>query len=493
MKKKVKSIRLKLFLTLCITLVIIIAVIILINSFVLEKFYTYSKQKKLLQAYDIVNNYYLGIFPDIDINIELEKIAVNNDFDILIKNDRNETLYITSKNFSTNYSIRKFVSLNKEDSNLIYQNEKLQMIKVPDEQSGLSFILLEGRLDNGYSLYIRVAITSIQESVKISNDFLCLMGGIIIIVSGIIVSIISKHFTEPITEISEIADQMSKLDFSRKYEENGIDDEISALGKSINVMSDTLEKTITRLRQNNMALERDIEEKSKIDEMRKQFISDVSHELKTPIALIQGYAEGLVENVTTDEESKKFYAEVILDEAEKMDKLVKRLLELMKLEYGEQQFEEKEFNIIELIEEVIKKQKVVFDEKKIDVKLENTDPIYVKADDFYIEQVLTNYITNAIKNVKEIDGKKEINISIEYKETKVRVNVANTGKQIPEEDMPRIWNRFYKIDESRNRQDGGTGIGLAIVKAIMNNYGNEYGVNNLENGVEFYFEVDRQE
>ena len=114
-------------------------------------------------------------------------------------------------------------------------------------------------------------------------------------------------------------------------------------GRSINILSDKLENTIKELKQNNIELEKDIEERSKIDEMRKQFISDVSHELKTPIALIQGYAEGLVDNVATDAESKKFYSEVILDEANKMDKLVKQLLELMKLEYGKREFNDKEF------------------------------------------------------------------------------------------------------------------------------------------------------
>src|SRR5699024_8761032 len=123
-----------------------------------------------------------------------------------------------------------------------------------------------------------------------------------------------------------------------KYRLTDTDDEINELGKNINTMSDKLESTIKQLRENNSELEKDIEEKSKIDEMRKQFISDVSHELKTPIALIQGYAEGLIENVNTDEESRKFYAEVILDESNKMDTLVKQLLELMKLEYGKREF-----------------------------------------------------------------------------------------------------------------------------------------------------------
>lgn len=257
-------------------------------------------------------------------------------------------------------------------------------------------------------------------------------------------------------------------------------------------MSDKLEITIKQLRDNNIELEKDIEEKSKIDEMRKQFISDVSHELKTPIALIQGYAEGLIENVNDDEESRKFYAEVILDESNKMDALVKQLLELMKLEYGKRDFNNDNFDVVELINEVIRKCKVMIDEKKINIKFEIKEPIMVYADEFYIEQVVTNYFTNAIKHAMDVDGNKEIEIKVEKKENKVRISVFNTGENIPEEHIQKIWGRFYKEDTSRNRANGGTGIGLALVKAIMNNYQNNYGVINRENGVEFYFELDEK-
>jgi len=226
--------------------------------------------------------------------------------------------------------------------------------------------------------------------------------------------------------------------------------------------------------------------------MRKQFVSDVSHELKTPISLIQGYAEGLVENVNSDEENKNFYANVILDEANKMDKLVKRLLELMKLEYDEINFNDTNFDIVELINETIRISKVKLQEENIEVCFEEHDSIYVFADDFYIEQVVSNYFTNAIKNVKEVNGKKQIKISIEKSEEqgKVRISVFNTGKHISDENLERIWNRFYKADTARSRVKGGTGIGLALVKAIMSKYNNSYGVENVEDGVEFYFELN---
>ena len=341
-------------------------------------------------------------------------------------------------------------------------------------------------------MYIKLPLQFIYDSVKISNTFLYLIGGATVIISGIVTMFIAKRFTEPILELNDIAKRMAKLDFSKKYQENGAEDEINNLGKSINEMSRKLETTIKQLRTSNTELERDIEEKSKIDEMRRTFISDVSHELKTPIALIQGYSEGLIENVNSDEENRKFYAEVIQDEANKMDKLVKELLELMKLEYGGRKFNNTNFNIVELVNEVIRKSKVMLEEKKVKIEFNLSEEINVFADDFYIEQVISNYITNAIKHVKEIDGKKVISIvnEVNIEKNKVRVKIFNTGENIAEEHINRIWNRFYKVDESRNRTDGGTGIGLSFVKAIMNNYGNRYGVTNKDDGVEFYFDLD---
>ena len=131
-------------------------------------------------------------------------------------------------------------------------------------------------------------------------------------------------------------------------------------------------------------------------------------------------------------------------------------------------------------------------DKQVEVELKSPEEINVIADDFYIEQVITNYLTNAIKHVEEVNGEKSIVIEnvVNVEKNKVKIKVFNTGINIKEEDLTRIWNRFYKVDESRNRADGGTGIGLSFVKAIMSNYKNDYGVINKDNGVEFYFELD---
>lgn len=491
-KDKFKSVRFKLFFIMCVVILIIVLFLILINSIVLENFYIYSKTATIKQVYQKVNNYYASENPNINLETELKKIAYKNNFDILIKTDTNLIIFTSDKEFlSSTYILKDINEITRENINT--QNDKKNNLNIKittDETNNINYMFLTGILNNGYVLYIRMPISPIKESVKISNTLLLMIGGVTLAVAGVVASFISKKFTNPILQLNDIANKMAKLDFSQKYRVTDTEDEINELGRSINTMSDKLETTIKQLQKSNIELEKDIEEKSKIDDMRKQFISDVSHELKTPIALIQGYAEGLIENVSTDEESRRFYAEVILDETNKMDRLVKQLLELMKLEYGKKEFNNEKFDINELINEVIRKCEVMLQKNNIQVEFESKKPIYVWADEFYIEQVVTNYFTNAIKHTEEIGNNKKIKITVKQLNDKMRITVFNTGKTIPEEDLTRIWGRFYKVDSSRNRQDGGTGIGLALVKAIMNNYQNEYGVNNKKDGVEFYFDVD---
>ena len=492
--EKFKSIRMKLFLTLSIVTILIIALLIVMNSIVLESFYTMSKINTVKREFQTINNLYIKDDPAVLRKIKND--AISNNFDIMIENENEILLFSTNENFTNainqNNDIASHFNIQDDEQQTpIFSQNNYIIRKVVT--NGLNCILLTGQLDNGYRIYIQIPISAIEESVKISNNLLLIIGLISIVIAGVAASYVSKKFTNQILEINVIANKMSKLDFSQKYQPTDADDEINELGKSINLMSDKLESTIKQLRSSNNQLERDIEEKSKIDEMRKQFISDVSHELKTPIALIQGYAEGLLENVNADEESRKYYAEVILDESNKMDKLVRQLLELMKLEYGKREFNNHEFDICELIKEVIRKCDVMLKEKKIDdIRFETDKEIKVLADDFYIEQAFTNYLTNAIKNTKEIAGEKYIQIKtvINKEKNNVRISVFNTGNNISEENLDRIWGRFYKVDESRNRNDGGSGIGLSLVRAIMNNYNSKYGVENKENGVEFYFDVN---
>ncbi len=493
-KEKLKSVRFKLFITMCIVITIIVLCLIVANSVVLETFYLYAKTETVRKVYQQVEKYYQSDAIEASkVERELRRIAFNNNFDIFIKAENDVFIFSTDKDFyETLGRINEMLEVENQNNKIIYKDNDIVIRKVNDTDNNLNYLLLSGVLSNGYSLYIRIPVMPIEESVKISNNVLIFIGGITILISAFIASFVSRKFTAPILQLNDITKNMAKLDFSKKYRITDTEDEINELGSNVNKMSDRLEKTIKQLRKNNIQLEKDIEEKSKIDEMRKQFISDVSHELKTPIALIQGYAEGLIENVNTDEESRKFYAEVILDESNKMDKLVKQLLELMKLEYEKREFNNQKFDIIELIKEVIRKCHVMIEEHNIKIKFDDTKPIYVNADDFYIDQVITNYFTNAIKHCEEVDKEKTIEIKIkEIDDNKVKIAVFNTGKNIDEEQLERIWVRFYKIDSSRNREDGGSGIGLALVKAIMSNYDNQYGVTNKKNGVEFYIELPK--
>lgn len=488
MEPKRMTLQSKLFWVLSLSITVIILLFILINSFIYKPFYIYSKQVSLKKIYEEINQLDFENSGEISI-FELEKIAARNGIEIVIKDANNKLVYSSNKDFLSNIEMQ-----NGEDSSIssIYNMYKRSEVReVKDTHTSIRYLNLTKKLDNGYELSLRLAISPVEDSVRISNTFLSMIGSIIIIISGLIILLVSKKFMEPIAELETIAKRMANLDFSVKYKVKKEDDELNDLGKSMNLMSMQLEKTIRKLQTTNLELEKDIEQKSKIDEMRKQFISDVSHELKTPIALIQGYAEGLQENINSDEESRRFYTEVILDEANKMDNLVKNLLELMKLEYCKREFHNDKFDIVELIREVIRKSSLLLGDN-VKVIFDDSNKFIVNADAFYIEQIITNYLTNAIKNVEEKNNEKfiEISLSKNTDTNKTRIAVFNTGKNIPIEDMNRIWNRFYKGDSSRNREKGGTGIGLAFVKAIMNNYDNRYGVINRENGVEFYIELD---
>lgn len=489
--RKNKSMQSRLFISLCIVVCLIIIFLIIVNSFILESFYLYNKINSLEKVYNQINKYTSEMYNIAEFQEQLEMISINNNFDIVVKTSDNITIYSTTKDYiGILKEFGRFMPYNNKDY-YVEENEQYTIKSVQDTTTSINYILLTGKLDNGYSLYIRMSIPSIRESVKISNRFLYTIAIFVLLIGGVVVSYVSKRFTKPIEELNDIAKKMSNLDFSHKYKETNQGDEIDELGRSINSLSSKLETTITQLKTTNRELERDIEQKSRLEEMRSTFISDVSHELKTPIALIQGYSEGLLENVNTDEENRKFYAEVILDESNKMDKLVKQLLELMKLENEMRVFDNKQFNIVELEKEILRKTDVMIKEKQAEVIFNTQEEINVIADNFYIDQVITNYVTNAIKHVQEVNGEKYISIENEIKDKVVRIKIFNTGKKIDEENLDRIWKRFYKGDEARKREDGGTGIGLALVRAIMNNYGNDFGVINRENGVEFYFELPR--
>lgn len=366
--------------------------------------------------------------------------------------------------------------------------DSFDIYKYFDNEVDSFYVDLVGILDNGWLIFVRSNYENIRESADISARFLAILGAVTIVIGSVVMFLISKQFTKPILELADISEKMTNLDFSNRY--NGKrKDEVGKLGRSINTLSDKLEDTITELKTANIELEKDIARKTEIDEMRKDFLSNVSHELKTPIALIQGYAEGLQDNINDDdEESRNYYCEVIIDEAHKMNSMVKKLLSLNEIEFGSNKLSLEHFDIVELVRTVTSSFEILAKTDGARVIFNEYRPVYVWADESMIEEVVTNYLSNALHH---IDENKIIDVSFkETAEQKIRVSVFNTGKNIPEEELDKLWIKFYKVDKARTREYGGSGIGLSIVKAIMDQHQQKYGVKNHTGGVEFWFELD---
>ena len=340
--------------------------------------------------------------------------------------------------------------------------------------------------DNKTIFLMSTPLASIRESVELANRFLAYVGIAALLVGSLFIYFATKKITSPILQLANLSEKMSNLDFDAKYTGQA-EDEIGVLGNSMNRLSDTLKETIGQLRTANTELQQDIEEKIKVDEMRKDFIANVSHELKTPIALIQGYAEGLTEGMAEDPESRDYYCEVFMDEANKMNKMVRQLLTLSALEAGNDAPVMDRFDLTDLIRGVINSVGILIQQKEADVHLEDCGPVYVCADEFKIEEVVTNYLNNALNHLA---GEKKIVITVEDNGEEALVTVFNTGNNIPEEDIPNLWTKFFKVDKSHTREYGGSGIGLSIVKAIMDSHRKACGVRNVEGGVEFWFTLD---
>ena len=384
-----------------------------------------------------------------------------------------------------------FPNLFKETISQVEQlelTEEYMIMTQHNNSMDSDFMDLFGDTKFGYNVFVRAGQESIEEAVDISNRFLFFLGSCVMAIAAFVSYLFSRRFTRPVLELAQIARKMSELDFETKFEVDSEDeDEIAVLGNSINSLSEKLERTISELKGANIELQNDIERKTQMDEVRKEFLSNVTHELKTPIALIQGYAEGLKDNINEDPESREFYCEVIIDEATKMNKMVKKLLSLNQLEVGTAQPEIERFDIIPLVRSVLGSTEILFQQKQATLELHAEESEYVWADEYMMEEVFTNFISNALNHVS---GRMLIEVCLRRVGDKVRLSVFNSGEAIPEEALSQVWVKFFKVDKARTREYGGSGIGLSIVKAIMELHRQNYGVLNREDGVEFWIELD---
>ena len=460
-----------------------------INTTLLESYYVEHKQKILLDLFEMVDQESAaGRTDDEDFLIRLEKQSTNSNISMMIiSSDR--TIMYTNVGDDERMLVQ-FLELifhtQNHHTKILESTQQYTVEKTIDNRLQSDYLVLWGSLQNGNMILMRSAVESIKESVAIANRFLSYVGVIAVIMCAVIIYMVTKKVTNPILQLAAISRRMTDLEFDVKFQSKG-KNEIDLLGENMNQMSETLEKTISELKSANNELKIDIEKKTEIDKMRKEFISNVSHELKTPIALIQGYAEGLQECINDDQASRDFYCEVIIDEADKMNQLVKNLLTLNQLESGCDHVVFEHFDVMEVIQGVVNATAIFREQNQIDLTVYGQEPEYVWAEEFKTEQVLTNYISNAIHYAA---GEKQISVTVIPGEETVRVEVFNTGNQIPEQDLSHIWDKFYKVDKARTREYGGNGIGLSIVKAIMDSFHRQCGVRNEENGVTFWFELD---
>ena len=529
---KIHSIKFKITLLLVVTVTCLVAMLIGFNSIFSEKVYMNRKQKSMINSYENVNEI-MQKYTDLQIDkdtmcADMENISTAKGISVLVVDSSWCTIYVSTQGddsmmerlrmsifngdiFKNNGSQDKAPEPKEQEDDsdnpadkddkkehrkrlediidmsgtslvenrtIISSNDNYTLQKVYDERLGDYYLEIWGTLDNGYSIILRTPIQGIKDNVNISTTLIKYVGGAILAVGIIAAFVVSTYITRPIKQLSNIAEKMSEMDFNARYE--GSDKgEIGLLGKSMNNMSEKLEQNIAELKKANLELKKDIDKKEKLEIMRTDFLSNVSHELKTPIALIQGYAEGLKEGITDDPESMEFYCDVIMDEANKMNTMVKRLLTLNQIEFGNDEPEMERFDINELIASVADANAIRAGQKNMSIVFDNrNEHNFVWADEYKTEEVLTNYISNALNHC---DGKRAIEVRTEKSENggTITVTVYNSGKNIADEDLERIWEKFYKTDKARTREYGGNGIGLSIVKAIMDSMGQEYGVRNV--------------
>ena len=469
----------------------IVLLTVFLNKQFLGTFYIHHKQESLIDVYEKIEDAirqsghsYESLAEELNETIEVGNLSF-----IIVAGNQSVLTTNEMQVLSMRQQLQGYLfNVNQSNSELLKASDNYEIRRATDRMDQRVYIEMWGILsDNSYFL-IRSPLESIMESVSLSNRFFLFVMGFMFVGGSILTWIFSKRIANPIMELATLSKRMADLDFNAKYMSGG-ENEIGVLGQNFNIMSKKLETTISELKTANYELQKDIQKKEEIENMRTEFIGNVSHELKTPIALIQGYAEGLKEGVSDDPESRAFYCDVIIDEATKMNHMVKNLLTLNQLEHGQEEVMFERFDIVEMIQGVIQSSEILVQQKQATVNIHAEKPTYVWSDEWKVEQVFRNYFSNALNH---LSGENVVDIQVTKNEEKgtARISVFNTGNVIPDEDIDQIWNKFYKVDKARTREYGGNGIGLSIVKAIMESFHREYGVKNYENGVMFWFELD---
>ena len=498
MSMKRRSIRYKFFIAISAVALVFIGVLILLNLFFYEDYYMLTRRNELRDAYQSIRSSYngdmeqmLSAMDSYESQTAIRMAVVSSDgqvYTALFSADdpQDESLLPDFDLFDQQrrgYIILQAIAQTVNWNAMGARDYQFLNVTLRDNEQ---YLCLAGSLDSQTSkcLFAYMPYAYIEQNSSLNLLFLVIAGGCALLICLVIAYLISRQFTRPLIAMSALADRMSELDFSSKYQGKGTD-EIGQLGQSLNRLSAYLEQTISELKQSNEQLAQEIREKERVDNMRREFIVNVSHELKTPIALIQGYAEGLTAGVADDPEDRKYYCDTIADEADHMNKLVMQLLSLSRLELGAEQTYTEDVDLHALCAEAVRKTTVLCESRGLTVDYADTH-VTVRTDGDLLDQVLMNYLSNAIRYT--VDGG-QIRISAARADGRVRLTVFNQGDGLPEEELPKIWEKFYRTDRARTRAAGGTGIGLSLVRAIADTLHGSCGARNVEGGIEFWFEL----
>jgi signal transduction histidine kinase len=479
---KTFSISYKWALILAAMVIILLSLGLLFNNLFFYDYYLYNEKQDIL-----------SFSQSIDENYDNPELVAQLIDEFVLKKQASVNLYTEGEGYNFSFSVMAPGNFrgkgNRKNVNLPHG------VEIDLTQEGYTFIEYEHddiktqllgliyRLKNDDTLFVTLPFEGISRSADIAIQFNFYIVLILLALAMIVVVFLAKRMTQPIISLSAMTKRISDLDFSIKYKGNS-NDEIHELGLNINEMSDALEDAMIQLKEANEALKRDLLEKEKNVEMRKTLIANVSHELKTPIALVMSYAEGLSQNQMLDSDKKDYYLNVISKEAEHMDTLVRDLLDLTELEYDAFKLEYSTFDMSSLVDELIDRYASLIKEKSLRVELDKEDIIDCYGDKRRMDQAITNLLLNAIEH-SPTDGLVSIRIQVN---DKVKIFIENSGSHIKDENLDLIWTSFFKSDK-RDRKIGGSGIGLSIVKAIVEKHQGSYGVRNTASGVEFYIEI----
>ncbi|WP_303985669.1 sensor histidine kinase [Niallia circulans] len=351
--------------------------------------------------------------------------------------------------------------------------------------SGKHYLVLMEPIKKDGEMQIMFSVTSLQE-IRDTNESLRIFYVYIGIAGFILILLLSLFFSRlvsrPLIKLNEMAKKMVHLDFS-SLKPIKQKDELGSLANNMLVMAQNLDVALNGLKEANGKLKEDMEKSLQMEKEQREFFEHASHELKTPLSIVKSFAEGLQDGVSPDKQDH--YIEVIIEESEKMEVLIKNMLDLAKLENGVIKLRKTSFLLSEMIEDLANKLFCIAREKNVVIEIMPKNEQHILADYEWMERVMKNLLINAIRH-SEPDSVIRICIELDQENGNSVFQIENTGPQIPEEQLDKIWKRFYRAESSRSRMTGGTGLGLAIVQQILSLHGFHYGAENIPGGVRFY-------